>query len=151
MLDDSVFTTARDIFSVIGVCATVGGLGWRVFTWRHARGTHLRVEVANVLPVYGDKLSWCFSVAAVNRGDHAAQITSAGFVLPDGRDLVVVAPPFPGALPTEVPPRDSRQTWIEVDALKREGVDVYAPIVGFVHTSTGERFRSRPKILLSRD
>lgn len=145
------FTTVRDGLGIVGALATLGALLWGIYTWRHRHTQHVEVTVENALPTYGAQTGqWCFSVRAVNRGDYPVNVTSAGFVMPDGRELVIVAPPFGGALPSEVPPRDSRQTWLEVDTLEAEGLDVYGPVTGWVRTSTNERFSSKPRVLRSR-
>jgi hypothetical protein len=73
----------------------------------------------------------------------------AGFVMPDGRDLVIMRPPFPGALPTEVASNDSGQTWIDCRDLQAEGFDLCGKVTGWVQTSTGDRFKSKPTVLRS--
>jgi hypothetical protein len=148
----SVFTTARDVFSVIGVVLTAGGLWWRIYTWRHDRQAHVEVELANALPVIvGEVGDHSFQITATNRGDHPVTITSAGFVTQDGRDMVMLKTPFPDALPCVVPPRDSRQTFMASETLEEAGLEVYGHIRGFVRISTGERYESKPRVLMERD
>ena len=136
---------------MIGAAGTVLGLGWRVYAWRHGRATHLEVTVHNSFPFFAGELRDGFGLTAVNRSSHPIRVTSAGFVMPDGQDLVIMQPPFAGALPAEIPPHDSAQTLIERDELERAGFDVYGPVTGWVRTSTQERFESNPRVLRSPD
>ena len=142
-------STAFDVLGVVGALATAAALVWSVYTWRHRRGAHLKVTTQNVMPVMGEELEWCFGVTAINRSDHPVKVTSAGLIMPDGRDLVIVRPPFPGALPTEVARHDSAQTWIDCRDLEAEGFDLYGTVTGWVRTSTDERFESKPTVLRS--
>lgn len=148
------FETIKSIFAVIGACATVGGLGWKVYTWRRERQTLVRVKVANALPTYGPQNEpgqWCFQVEATNRSDHVVRVVSVGFDLGDGKTVVQTKRPFPDALPCEIRPRDSAMTLFGVDELEARGMDTYGEIVGFVDASDGHRFRSQPKALRARD
>jgi hypothetical protein len=150
------FTAVRDIFAVIGALGTAGGLGWRVYTWRHEHVPHVEVKIANGFPTYGPNNErigeWCFLVTAINRGEHPVHVTSAGFMLPNGDDsaLVIMQPPFPGALPKTVQPRDSGQTWVARSAVESRGVEVVSQaLIGWVDLSTGERFESKPSVLVA--
>jgi hypothetical protein len=157
MATTEAFTLARDIFAAIGALGTAGGLGWRVYTWRHGRTPHVEVKISNGFPTYGpnnERLGeWCLLVTAINRGEHPVHVTSAGFVMPNGKDtLVIMHPPYPGALPATIAPRDSAQTWVERDAAEDSGLA--APersLVGWVNLSTGERFESKPTVLVAAD
>jgi hypothetical protein len=42
-------------------------------------------------------------------------------------------------------------TLMVVDDLEAQGVDIYAELRGFITTSDGKRFRSKPQVLRSRD
>ena len=53
------------------------------------------------------------------------------------------------ALPTEIPPHDSAQTWIDCRELEAAGFDLSGRVRGWVLTSTGERFKLKPKKLRS--
>ena len=150
------FTALRDIFAVIGALGTVGGLGWRIFTWRHDQIPHVDVKNANGFPTYGPNNErageHCFMVRATNRGDHPVHVTAAGFLLPDGEDstLVIMHPPFPDALPGTVRPRDSGQTWVDRSAVEGRGIGVVGgALVGWVDLSTGERIKSKPTMLVA--
>lgn len=152
------FEVVRDVFAVIGALGTTGGLGWRVYTWRHEHAPHVQVKIANGFPTYGpnhERLGeQCFLVTAINRGDHPVHVTSAGLMLPDGNDstLVIMQPPFPGALPKTIQPRDSGQTWVERSAVESRGVDVVErELIGWVDLSTGERIASKPTVLVAAD
>jgi hypothetical protein len=152
------FEVVRDVFAVIGALGTAGGLGWRIYTWRHEHAQHVEVKITNGFPTYGpnnERLGeWCFLITAINRGDHPVHVTSAGFMHPDGSDsnLVIMQPPFPGALPKTIQPRDSGQTWVERSAAESRGLDaVERPLVGWVNLSTGERFQSKPTVLVAAD
>ena len=66
----------------------------------------------------------------------------------DGRDLVIVKQPFPGALPATIEPHDSGQTWVSCDELEASGIAFKnCPMVGWVRLSTDERFQSEPVVL----
>jgi hypothetical protein len=151
------FTLVRDIFAAIGAVGTVGTLGWRVYTWRHGRTSHVEVKISNGFPTYGpnsERLGeWSLLVTAINRGEHPVHVTSAGFLMPNGRDtLVIMNPPYPGALPATIQPRDSGQTWVARDAAESRGLAaVERPLTGWVTISTGERFESKPMILVAAD
>jgi hypothetical protein len=147
---DLDFQTIRDVFAVIGVIATTGGLGWKVYTWRRERQTRIRVKVTNALPTYGPENrpgEWCFQVEAINSSDHPVRVTSVGFDLGDGNTVVQTQHPFPSALPHEIQPHDSGFTLFELDGLEARTMDTYGEIVGFVDTSGGHRFRSEPRVL----
>ncbi len=145
---------AWQIGAVVSALVGVGALGWKVYTWHHAGHPHLEVEIANAFPTYGPNVElgkWCLSVTAVNRGDHPVHVSSAGFMLPNGDEssLVILRPPYPGALPASVQPRDSGHTWIERKAIEDSGVPIVnQPMVGWVRLSTGERFESNPRVLV---
>jgi hypothetical protein len=148
------FETVKSVFAIIGVLATTGGLGWKVYTWRRERQTRVQVKVTNALPTYGPENrpgEWCFQVEAINRSDHPIRVTSVGFGLGEGNTVVQLQHPFPSALPHEIRPHDSGFTLFEVNELEARGMDTYGEIVGFVDTSDGNRFRSAPKGLRSRD
>ncbi len=152
------FEVVRDVFAVIGAVGTAGGLGWRIYTWRHDHAPHIEVKIANGFPTYGpsnERLGeWCFLITAINRGDHPVHVTSAGLLHPNGGDstLVIMQPPFPGALPKTIAPRDSGQTWVERSAVESRGLDtVERALVGWVNLSTGERFESKPTVLVAAD
>jgi hypothetical protein len=151
------FTLIRDIFAGIGALGTAGGLGWRIYTWRHGRTPHVEVKISNGFPTYGpnnERLGeWCFLVTAINRGEHPAHVTSAGFIMPNENDtLVIMHQPHPGALPRTVQPRDSGQTWVERSAAEAQGLDaVERPLIGWVNLSTSERFESKPTVLVAAD
>jgi hypothetical protein len=84
------FETIKSVFAVIGACATAGGLGWRVYTWRHGRATRIAVRISNALPTYGpnnEPGEWSFQIQAINNSDHVVRVTSVGLTLPDGRDV----------------------------------------------------------------
>ncbi len=152
-----VLTVVRDIFAPIGALAAAGGLGWRIYTWRHGRTPHVEVKISNGFPTYGpfnERLGeWCLLVTATNRGEHPVHVTSAGFLMPNGEDtLVIMHPPYPGALPATVAPRDSAQTWVERAAAEERGLNApERPLVGWVNLSTGERFESKPTVLVAAD
>jgi hypothetical protein len=151
------FTLVRDIFAAIGALGTVGGLGWRVYTWRHGRTPHVEVKISNGFPTYGpynERLGeWSFLVTAINRGEHPVHVTSVGFLMPNGKDtLVIMHPPYPGALPATIAPRDSAQTWVERDAAEDQGLNATErPLIGWVNLSTSERFESKPAVLVAAD
>ncbi len=151
------FTLARDIFAPIGALAAAGGLGWRIYTWRHGRTPHVEVKISNGFPTYGpfnERLGeWCLLVTATNRGEHPIHVTSAGFLMPNGKDtLVIMHPPHPGALPATIAPRDSAQTWVERAVAEERGLNASErALVGWVNLSTGERFESKPTVLVAAD
>lgn len=148
------FETVKSVFAIIGVVATTGGLGWRVYTWRRERATRVVVKVSNALPMYGPHNKpgeWSFEIEALNKSDHPVRVTSVGFELPDGRTLVQVERPFPSALPCDIRPHDSAMTLFEVEQLEAQGMDTFGEIIGFVNTSDGSRFASEAKGLRSRD
>lgn len=103
----------------------------------------MEVKLSNGFPTYGpnsERLGeWCWLVTAVNRGEHPVHVTSAGFLMPNDEDTLV-NPPYPGALPATIAPRDSAR----LNATER-------PLVGWVNLSTGERFGSKPTVLVAAD
>jgi hypothetical protein len=117
----------------------------------------VEVKISNGFPTYGtnnERLGeWCLLVTAINRGEHPVHVTSAGFLMPNGKDtLVIMYPPYPGALPATIAPRDSAQTWVERAAAEDRGLNATErPLVGWVNLSTGERFESKPTVLVTAD
>lgn len=150
MITATALETVRDVFAVIGALGTVGALGWRAYTWRHERQTRLVVKVAWSLPTYGPNHApgdWKLSVTATNKSDHPIRVTSAGLELPDGRTAVPLSPPFPGALPREIAPRDEAMTWIEPEDVEAQGTSLKGlTVTGFVLTPVG-RFTSEPFVI----
>src|SRR5262245_51993305 len=142
---DAILHTVKDVFSVIGVVATCGGLGWKVYTWRHGRQTSLTLQIKAGFPTMGPlAFKGCAVITAINTSDHRVRVTSVGNELPDGRNAIVAGQVFPGSLATEIPPRDSASTFMELEPLEREGLDPSSPVVAFVSTSADERFTSPP-------
>jgi hypothetical protein len=115
----------------------------------------VEVKIANGFPTYGpysERLGeWCFSVTAINHGEHPIHVHSAGFLMPNGKDtLVIMHPPYPGALPATIAPRDSGNTWVERTAAEAQGLNATErPLVGWVNLSTGEQIKSKPRVLVS--
>jgi len=142
--------TLKDVFSVIGVFATTGGIVWGIYKFRRERQTRVRVQVSAGFPAAGQlAFKDCVVVTAINDSDHPVRVVSAGLELPDKRTVVVAGQQFPGGLPTEIRPHDSARALFEVEPLEAEGLDVYA-VIAFVQTSTEERFTSKPTALFSR-
>jgi len=153
----SPFELLRDLFAPIGAIATALGLGWKVKTWRHDHSHHVEVSISNGFPTYGpgEPLGdWVFLVKAVNRGDHPVTVASIGLLYPGRADgtLVLMHPPYPGALPGVVQPRDSGMTWVGKEEVEARGVRTEEQaFVGFVDLSTGERVLSAPTVLVKAD
>lgn len=148
-MSTEVFDTVKDVFSIIGVLATTGGLAWRVKAWRHERGTHVRVSVANAFPAYGPELGERhFSIKAINKGDRTIVVSSAGFEVGDGRSAVMLNFPFGDTLPKELAPGGTCEVYQPVENLRLSGFKVTGPIVAFVLTAADERFRSEPRELM---
>ena len=147
--------TILSVIGTLGALGTIAGLGIRVYTWRHGRTPHVEVKIANGFPTYGpfhERLGeWSFLITAINHGEHPVHVHSAGFLMPNGKDtLVIMHPPYPGALPATIAPHDSGQTWVERAAAEARGLDATErPLIGWVNLSTGEQIKSKPKVLVS--
>lgn len=151
----SPFELIRDLFAPIGAIATALGLGWKVKTWRHDHSHHVEVKISNGFPTYGPGQplgEWSFLVTAINRGDHPVTVNSIGLLHPNRADstLVIMFPPFPGALPGVIHPRDSGMTWVGKEEVEARGLRTEGhAFVGFVVLSTGERVLSEPTVLVA--
>lgn len=150
MSGTEAFHTVKDVFSIVGVLATIGGTAWSVKTWRHAHGTHVQVSVVNAFPTYGPEVGdHHFAIKAINKGDRPIVIDSAGFEVADGRSAVMLRfPPFGDQLPKELPPGATCEIYQPVGSLEASGFDVTAAIVAFVTTADDGRFRSKPRELM---
>lgn len=87
----------------------------------------VKVEVANLFKTYEqprDLGPSSFSVTGINRSNHPIRFTSAGFELPDGKQIVMMRQPYSSSVIGTVPPHDSGQTWMECDALADAGLDI---------------------------
>ena len=142
---------------VAGYAALVStaSLTWQVVSWRLARKSRVEVTVnAAMLPYDDGRVLDGVTVNVVNNSDHAVRVTSAGLVLTDGsnRDLVQMSTPSGATLPGLIAPHDSAMTYFLVEDLEREtdGIDIYAPLAGWVQLATGERVKSKPRVTRTR-
>jgi hypothetical protein len=88
------------------------------------------------------------SVEVVNRSDHAVRVTGAGLYLQDGsgRQMHQMQSPPGATIPGTIESHDSASTYFLAEDIRREaGIDIYAPISGWVQLSTGETAKSKPK------
>lgn len=70
----------------------------------------------------------------VNHSAHQVRVTSVGFYPQDGSraTMPIVHQPPGSTVPGVIPPNDSGQSWIEVEALESTGVvDLRRPLVGW--------------------
>jgi hypothetical protein len=140
-------TTAIAIYAAVIATA---GLAWQIYSWRRSQPTRIRVTVTNaVIPPNGNHAAM---ITAVNQSDHLVKVTSVGFITQDGskRDVLLMQPPFGATLPGPVAQRDSGVSWLEVQDCLTAGLDVYRPLVGWVRTSEGQRYESKPTTLMRR-
>jgi hypothetical protein len=106
-------------------------------------------HAAGVRPRPGD---WCFGIEVVNRDLEPIEIRSAGFDMNDGsggKIIWQVQPPG-ATLPGVVKGRSSASTWLPIEELEKQGLDIYGPIVAWVRTEADELVRSEPKTLYTK-
>jgi hypothetical protein len=140
---------ATALVAIYAAVIATAGLGWQIYAWGRTRRTQMNVSINNA--VFGLPMGVLggVTIEATNRSDHEVRVTSAGFDLQDGSGRkVVIVRQMPGSsIPGNVPPHDSGMTWIEEDEARHAGLDIYKPLVGWVSTSTGESFKSKPMTL----
>ena len=113
----------------------------------------MTVQVSYGLRVGGMTGNDLVIVRTVNRSRHDVRVTGAGVGLQDQSGNYVPFGPYlaPGYdLPHTVPSRDSGEVAILARALQAAGIDLYRPMRGRVHLSTGEWIESKPTTLRSR-
>jgi hypothetical protein len=141
---------------VAGYAAIVStaSLAWQVISWRLARKNRVKVIVkAALLGLDNGEMVDAVSVEAINRSDHAIRVTGVGLYLQDGsgRQMHQMHTPPGGTLPGAVASRDSGSTYFLAEDIGQEGgIDIYGPITGWVHLSTGETVKSKPKVTRTR-
>jgi hypothetical protein len=147
-------STAGWIVAGYAAIVSTASLAWQVWSWLLARKNRVKVNVKAALIGLGNDMVDAVTVEAINHSDHVVRITGVGLNLQDGsgREMHQVRVPQGATLPGTVASHDSASTYFLADDLKREaGVDVYAPISGWVHLATGETIRSKPRITRTRN
>jgi hypothetical protein len=141
---------------VAGYAAVVStaSLAWQVWSWHLARRNRVEVKVeAALLGLDDGEMVDAVSVEVVNRSDHAVRVTGVGLDLQDGsgHQMHQMHVPPGATLPGTVASRDSGSTFFLAEDIKQEAeIDIYGPIAGCVHLSTGETVKSKPKVTRTR-
>jgi hypothetical protein len=146
--------TAGWIVAGYAAIVSTASLAWQVYSWRLARKSRVEVNVSAALLGMTDGSSVdAISVGVVNHSDHPVRVTGVGLYLQDGsgRQMHQVQVPPGAELPGTVDPHDSGSTYFLVENVEQEaGIDVYAPISGWVHLSTGETVGSKARVIRTR-
>ncbi len=76
---------------VAGYAAVVAtaALGWQIYTWRRARQPRIDVQVRGAVAGFPTGPQTGYSIEVVNRGEQSVRVSSVGFDLADGQQLVL--------------------------------------------------------------
>ncbi len=124
-----------DVLTVYASVVATGAALWPIYQWRHAHRDHVEVETRFAFLTMTDGgLVDTVTVTARNRGDRPVSVTSVGIDHNDGsgRSIQNIAVVPGGSLPGTVEPGHEGMTYFMADDLKREGVDLYRSVVGWV-------------------
>jgi hypothetical protein len=141
--------TFQQAATIYAAMVATGGLGWQVWTWRQGRRSVV-VSLALRMFVLDSGPKWMVGIRVVNHHDHVVQVTSAGLLLPDGREWVVTHQDRLADLPGPVSAHDSGDLYVSVDAVEKS-FEMREPLKAWATLSTGETVHSRPVRLLAKD
>ncbi len=111
---------ATDVIAGYAAVVATAALGWEIRKARQARRPQVEVAISYAVLGYPDRgMQECAHIEVRNRGDLPVRVTSAGFKLQDGSDMIASIPhQQPAAtIPGVIEPRDSGFTYLLKDEL----------------------------------
>ncbi len=105
---------ATDVIAGYAAVVATAALGWEIRKARQARRPQVEVAISYAVLGYPDRgMQECAHIEVRNRGDLPVRVTSAGFKLQDGSDMIASIPhQQPAAtIPGVIEPRDSGFTY----------------------------------------
>jgi hypothetical protein len=139
----------EQVATIYAAVVATFGLGWQVWTWRQGRRPVV-VRPALAAVGFDTGTEWVVTIEVVNHREHAVRVTSAGLLLPDGRQWVAIRPFSISTLPGEVKSHDAGKLYVSLSAVEK-AIDPRRPVRAWAALATNETLKSKPVRLIAAD